>query len=428
MTEMYLLFVAVAGLLFLAVVVFSIRQQKQGDTPRIDDSQLGANSAKHKNLDPLFDDVKGANQTAKPQEIDKTPEPTPKQESRAGGVSRLKNKIRPSFGSRKAKQTADKMGANSSVSGLNKDSTATNPETSATNKISEPTLSTKPSPSRSSEKSLVTDLIARFKLTNSKEQTELLSLFREHDFKFSRKIHLYGLNELTDIWCDVERELPTSRFVELGLSLQLADRNGCMSEKELHYFQQMVFAFSEAYDEPFDFSFSDLDEALQQARRLDSLGQKFDSMAVINVVPRGKSGFRIADLESCVRDLMMSQDANGGFVKSKGHKNNMKIQYRLAYTDGNGEFGQGGSATGVVHDLVLYMNVPATQEPELVFQTMVQDATNLATWLDGRVVDRAGKVMTQNSFASLSGKITEVVMAMQKEGITPGDQLTTKLF
>jgi hypothetical protein len=275
---------------------------------------------------------------------------------------------------------------------------------------------------------LVTELVARITLKKSREQTELLSLFREHDFKFTRAVHLYGLNELTDIWCDVEKELPTSRFVELGLSLQLADRNGCISEKELHYFQQLVLSFSEKYDEPFEFSFSNLDDAIQQARKLDALGQKFDCMAVLNVVPRGKNGFRIADLESCARDLMMSQDKNGVFIKATGHKSALKVQYRLTYSDGSGDFGHDISAKGSVHDLVLYMNVPATSDPEMVFQTMVQDATSLATWLDGRVVDRNGKVMTQNGFAALAGNIAEVVVGMQKEGIKPGDDLTAKIF
>ena len=176
-------------------------------------------------------------------------------------------------------------------------------------------------------------------------------LFRKHDFKFHRKVHIYGLNELTDMWRDIEFELPSARFTELGVSIQLADREGAMSKKELHDFQQMVLEFTNSYDAPFEFSM-DLDDALAQAAALDKLGRRYDSMAVLNVVPRAKTGFRMADIESCARDLMMSTDKNGIFMKTEGHKSNLTVLYRLACTDGTGQFGITMSNAAPVHDLV----------------------------------------------------------------------------
>lgn len=275
--------------------------------------------------------------------------------------------------------------------------------------------------------SIITELVARVKNSAPIEQQELLALFRLHDFKFHRKVHIYGLNQLTDLWRDIEYELPSARFVELGVAIQLADRDGAMSKKELHDFQQMALDFSDKFDSPFEFSM-DIDEALAQAQILDQIGRRYDSMAVLNVVPRAKVGFRMADLESCARDLMMSTDKNGIFVKTKGQKQNLSVLYRLACTDGSGHFGISTGAMTPVHDLVIYMNVPAIAQPDKVFQDMVKDANNLATWLDGKVVDRNGRIMTQRLYSVLMQQISDIVYSMQQDGLTPGDMVSKKLF
>lgn len=283
------------------------------------------------------------------------------------------------------------------------------------------------SPRVDANSSIVTELVARVKNPDPIEQQELLALFRLHDFKFHRKVHIYGLNQLTDLWRDIEFELPSARFVELGVAIQLADREGAMSNKELHDFQQMALDFSNKFDAPFEFSM-DIDEALGQAQMLDQIGRRYGSMAVLNVVPRTKAGFRTADIESCARDLMMSTDKNGIFVKTKGQKNNLSVLYRLACTDGSGHFGVSAGAMGPVHDLVIYMNVPAIVQPDNIFQDMVKDANDLATWLDGKVVDRNGRAMTQRLYSVLMQQISDIVYSMQQDGLTPGDMVSKKLF
>ena len=288
------------------------------------------------------------------------------------------------------------------------------------------TVNTEPQLDKKSS-TLLTELVAKVKNPKPIEQQELLALFRNHDFKFHRKVNIYGLNELTDMWRDVEFELPSARFLELGISIQLADREGSMTQKELHDFQQMVLAYSNQFDAPFDFSM-DLDEAFEQANLLDNIGRRYDSMAVLNVVPKSRTGFKMADIESCARDLMMSSDKNGIFMKTTGQKNNVSILYRLACTDGSGQFGVSSGSSASVHDLVVYMNVPATADPEIVFQDMVKDASSLATWLDGKVVDRNGRVMSQRSYSILMQQVSDIAFSMQQDGLKPGDATAKKLF
>lgn len=401
MTELYLLFVGIALLLFGGIVAYSLYRQRQ----------LVANrqaSEKKDYVDPLVKELEasGASQSAKTSKADNAGNSQNKESS---------SKLAPLLTGKGAKPSeAPEKPQQAPADDKNNASSAEQDQADG-------------SPKLDGASGIVTELVARMKNTQPIEQQELLKVFREHDFKFHRKVHIYGLNELTDLWRDIEFELPAARFLKLGVAIQLADREGAMSEKELKDFQQMVLDFSNRFDAPFKFSMA-IDEAMKQAQILDQIGRRYDSMAVLNVVSKSKSGFRMADIESCARDLMMSTDKNGIFVKTKGQKQALSILYRLACTDGSGHFGVSSGSMTPVHDLVIYMNVPATEEPDRVFQDMVNDASSLATWLDGKVVDRNGKVMTQRSYSVLLQQISDITYSMQQDGITAGDSVSKKLF
>lgn len=271
------------------------------------------------------------------------------------------------------------------------------------------------------------EYVAKYSNDRPIERDTLLSIYRRHDYMFARKLHIFGLNELTDLWCDVERELGSSRFTEFGVSIQLADRDGALSKKEMNYFSKMVLDFSETLDVPFQFSM-DIDEALEKAAALDEIGRRYDAMAVLNIVPKGRTGFGMADIDSCSKDLHMYTESNGVFIKSKGHKQAPKILYRMATMDSAGRFGGDVNMQTRVYDLVIYMNVPATELPLEVFDQMVEDAMNMATWLDGKLVDRKGKVLTEKALSVLKKQIADIIDEMNEEGLEPGDELSVKLF
>jgi FtsZ-interacting cell division protein ZipA len=431
--DLYLIFFLVGAILFLGIVGYSYWQKT-----RVPDDQ------KAEYVDPLFNQIAADNDLEQPEQRSGGKDGAPTEKSEAAVRKQSKNIS-------SAETVESQSASESNAAGSNethKEPSLTKPSSSQQAVPEAPTMrepslreaSSTQSPEtggadselrkpRTDPKSsnMVTDLVARIKNPDPIEQQGLLGLFRKHDFKFHRKVHIYGLNELTDMWRDIEFELPSARFTELGVSIQLADREGAMSKKELHDFQQMVLEFTNSYDAPFEFSM-DLDEALAQASALDKLGRRYDSMAVLNVVPRAKSGFRMADIESCARDLMMATDKNGIFMKTEGHKSNQTVLYRLACTDGTGQFGITMSNAAPVHDLVVYMNVPTTMDPERVFESMVKDANSLATWLDGKVVDRAGKVMTQRSYSTLMQQVSDIAFSMQQDGLIPGDAVSKKLF
>jgi len=386
-SNLYLIFIGVAAALFAAIVLYSILQKRRSEKPK-----------SQRSVDPLLNTVKGLANSAQKKSTDA------RNTNKHGAHTPPKFEPNPKD-TRTDTSLDETLGADSSVKGT---IVSGSPKVDAASVI-------------------VTELVARIKNPEPIEQHQLLTLFREYDYKFHRNIHVYGLNQLTDLWRDIEMELPSARFVELGVAIQLADREGAMAKKELHDFQQMALEFTNRFDAPFEFSM-DIDEALSQAKILDQIGQRHSSMAVLNVVPRTNTGFRMADIESCARDLMMTADKNGIFLKTQGQKRNLSVLYRLACTNADGHFGIDSGSLTPVHDLVIYMNVPASIEPEHLFETMSKDAADLATWLDGKVVDRNGKVITQRSFATMRREIIEIAEGMQRDGLVAGDAVSRKLF
>lgn len=411
MGELYLVFLLIAILLFAGIVAYSVVQKRKSDVPEKQDY-----------VDPLFAELEDSKKSKNQSDSQSEKKTVVEGNSVADSVEQSQQLHKTSLDHVQASEGIASIAGVDSHGAENQSDTESKKQNDAADKaeVSGP-------PKVDSASSIVTELVARVKNPEPIEQQELLTMFRGHDFKFHRKVHIYGLNQLTDLWRDIEFELPSARFVELGVAIQLADRDGAMSKKELHDFQQMALEYSNKFDAPFEFSL-DIDEALKQAQILDQIGRRYDSMAVLNVVPRAKTGFRMADIESCARDLMMATDKNGIFVKTKGQKHNLLSLYRLACTDGSGHFGISSGTMTPVHDLVIYMNVPATPEPDRVFQEMVKDANNLATWLDGKVVDRNGKVMTQRSYTILMQQISDIAYSMQQDGLIPGDAVSKKLF
>lgn len=426
MSDLYLIFFGVGLVLFGGIVGFSVYLQRKslsdsGKRQRTKERKKKVVSGKSQDVGLLFDEDRVSDAF----ELNGVPDPN--EESMLSASSGPEKRVS-TTDSELMKNTSE---VDTTVLPAEKqepilDQVAPSKVADASATIHQAQLASKPQLDKDSS-SVVTELVARVKNPGPIEQQNLLSIFRKHDFKFHRKVHIYGLNQLTDMWRDIEFELPSARFLELGISIQLADREGAMSQKELHDFQQMVLEFSNTFDAPFEFSMG-IDEALKQALALDQIGRRYDSMAVLNVVPKSKAGFRMADIESCARDLMMSMDKNGIFMKTSGQKNNITIHFRLACTDDTGQFGISSGSSKPVHDLVVYMNVPATKDPEMVFQEMVKDANSLATWLEGKVVDRHGRHMTQRSYSTLMQQVSDIAFSMQQDGFTPGDAVAKKIF
>ena len=272
------------------------------------------------------------------------------------------------------------------------------------------------------------ELVARVLGENVISRDEILAIFRKYDFLLARKLHVFGFNTLTQIWSNVEREDISAVFTDLGISVQLADKSGALTRKELNTFSQLVLEYSETFNRQFSFSM-DLDDAIEIGRELDELGRRHSSMVVLNIVPKRKDGFRSSDIDSCTRDLNMSQSKTGVFTRYRRVNNRSNTLYHVAVADEKGKFRPVIKQSPFrIHDIVIYLNVPTVKNPSEAFNNMADESRKLATWLDGKLVDKHHRNMTTKGISTLKNQVVEIEQNMQDDGITPGGALSHKLF
>lgn len=272
------------------------------------------------------------------------------------------------------------------------------------------------------------ELVAKILGENVIVRDDVLAIYRKYDFMLVRKLHIFGFNTLTQMWSDVEREDVSAVFTDLGVSVQLADKSGALTRKELNAVSQLVLELSDTYDRKFSFSM-DLDEAIEVGRELDELGRRHSAMVVLNIVPKRKEGFRSSDIDSCARDLNMSQSDVGVFTRYRRENARSTAQYHVAVADDTGQFRPVKKQSPFrIHDIVVYLNVPAVENPSDAFVKMVDEARKLATWLDGKLVDKHRRNMTTKAIRVLTDQVGEIERHMLQDGIAPGGPLSQKIF
>ena len=270
---------------------------------------------------------------------------------------------------------------------------------------------------------------ARIKNEQPIYQERLLQVFREHDFKFASVVRIFGYNQSVGTWRNVELENSSASFVHFALSIELANKKIAMSEREWHDFQQMVMAFSNTFDAAFEFSM-ELDVAYQQAQMLHQLSNRYNVMVVLRIVPKWKgSGFKIADIENCARDQIMSSDGNGTFVKTSGYKNNVLFRMTCAEElDKQQRNNVVDTSQIMIHKLMIYLIVPTVENPSAVFQQMAQATYSIAKLLRGEVTDDNGYSMGERRYEQLAQQVTDMEAQMAQHGLNCGDTVCKQIF
>lgn len=257
---------------------------------------------------------------------------------------------------------------------------------------------------------------------------DVLSIYRNFDYLFTRKTGIFGKNGLTHIWENIELADATSEFNDVAVSLQLADKTGAMTRKESNTFSTMALELADRLKRKVTFSL-DIDAAIDRGRELDEMARRYDAMVVCNVVPKRKQGFRSTDIKSCTRDLNMVQSSNGVFGRFDKVGQQAALRYSLAVAGDSGKYiSLDKGSSFYVRDIVLFVKVPLVIDPVNAFDLMVEDARRLAAWLDGKLVDRNSKNMTSRTLEALSEQIVNIEQQMASEGVVPGSELCKKLF
>ncbi len=272
------------------------------------------------------------------------------------------------------------------------------------------------------------DFVARLPGKNIIKRDTALGIYRQYEYELSKPHRIFGLSHPDNQWCDLEHEPDTARFTHFGLSLQLADRRGPVTESELNQFSQMVLRFSEVFGRRFKFSMT-FEEALAEAAELDELSKKYDALAILNILSRDPHGFRGSQIDHAARELDMDlAPGRNIYCKTRPAGRGNRHLYSLANLFGSGEFDLDDPDRFRTNGVMLFINIPSTPSPGQVFNDMVDDAKRLCQHIDGKLVDQHKRGMTEKGLKHIAQQIRDIAAQLEKEGIVPGSDQAVRLF
>lgn len=269
------------------------------------------------------------------------------------------------------------------------------------------------------------EFVARLPGSNVIKRDTALGLYRQYEFDMKKAHRIFGLSHPARIWCDLEKQPESARFTDFGMTIQLADSSGPISESELNQFSQMVLRFADVFGRRFRFSAS-FDEAMEQAREIDELCRKYDALAILNIITRDAM-FRGTEIDRCARELGMEINRRHFYQKRRTGGRGGQHLYSLANLTGNGEL-DGDPTRFRTNGVTLFMNIPCTRDPAQTFGEMIGDAKQLCKQLDGKLVDQNQRGMTQKGLKHISQEIRQMAAEMEHDGIVPGSELALRLF
>lgn len=276
------------------------------------------------------------------------------------------------------------------------------------------------------EDKLPLELVARIPGSNVINRDTALGIYRQFEFEIKKKSRIFGLSHPDRNWRDLEKQPESAQFSDFGVSVQLADRSGPITESELNHFSQMILRFAEVLGRRFKFSIS-LNDALGYARQLDEFCKNYDAVAILNVVARNQ-GFRGSDIHKCTRELGLQLNKRSIYEKRHPSVQAGRLCYSMASLTRDGKLPAPGSEDYVTGGLTLFMNIPRTENPTQIFADMVADAKVLCKQLNGTLVDHNLRGMTQKGLKKISQQIRRIVHEMEQTGVTPGSGKTLRLF
>lgn len=233
--------------------------------------------------------------------------------------------------------------------------------------------------------------------------------------------HLRCIGRQQGVWKEIVDQ-DAKAYEEMQLLLQLADRQGAVTEAELVPFIQAVEAAAALSGGTM--AAPSVPAVLTHARSLDEFCASVDIQMAVHVVSRSGGEFAGSKL----RALM---EASGFKLRPDG-------LFHLADDAGNTllSLSNFGAAPFVAeelrnlttHGVTFWLDVPRVGKGPFIFDKLVTIARQLADSIDGVLVDDQRRPLADNVLASIRAKIDEIQQAMARYQLPAGGRRALRLF
>lgn len=229
-------------------------------------------------------------------------------------------------------------------------------------------------------------------------------------------------------WCNLEHETEDSRFADLVVTLQLADRRGPVDAAEMTRFSNLVSKLSEGTGRAFEFM-TTTENALAQAAHLAEFIAHFDSVFVVNISPADADARFYGDaIDRLAPRLGLERDDNGRYARFKQVGKSKVRLYSLADRSDSGRFDFHDLESFSTRGLVFFTKPAVHRSPGAVFAEMVDTAKALAARMHGVVDSPSHGDLSQDDVESLRRAIEQVAADMAQAGIACGGDEAVRLF
>lgn len=211
------------------------------------------------------------------------------------------------------------------------------------------------------------------------------------------------------------------RYKVVCAALQLADRQGAVSDAELSVFLDGVWELAGQCSGIV--AMPQRDAVLMTARSLDEFCASVDLQLGVNIVGANEplSGLRLKELVEAA-GLRLVNDGAFHYLDASG-----LTRFTLANI-GAELFDAASLESLATHGVTLSMDVPRVPEGPAAFDALVAVARPLTDALGGIMVDSQGNPVTEEMIAAIRAKIGELQRKMVQHQIVAGSVRALRLF
>jgi FtsZ-interacting cell division protein ZipA len=212
------------------------------------------------------------------------------------------------------------------------------------------------------------------------------------------------------------------RYQQVGVTMQLADRNGAVQEEQLAALSDLLQTTAQTHG--LRIACDDMVDALERAQAIDRFCVDVDVLIGLNVVARGEGAVNLTRIEREAEGGGMVLGADGMFqlLDSRGEP-----LYALCNHDAepfSAETVEGQTSQGVT----LQFDVPRVPDGLKVFDGMVAFGRKLANEVGGILVDDNLRPLTDTGIEKIRTQLMRIYERMDARGVPSGSRRALRLF
>ena len=264
------------------------------------------------------------------------------------------------------------------------------------------------------------DLIALISLSAA-EKGERLRHMLMRLLALDKPVFAYGLTERLD-WQALNREQEAELFSKVAYSLQLADRSGAASEDTLKRFQNQISSI--AYELGGQAEWVGAGDPPNFAKELDDFCMEVDQLVNLHIINGASGRFMGTKLNSLCGANGLSLQENGVFHATDEAG---QVLFALVNVEKN-PFKPDMLKTTTLKGATFQMDIARTPNCTETFNQMVNMAKNMATSLNGVLVDDHQRELSDAQLEKIRQQLKLIQVQMTVKGIAPGTPLALRLF